>query len=135
MPVVVILEIAALALAGGVVAAAGLGARVPRIASAVLLGAGAASGIALLAALALSEWVLGLALIPLTALATIHFARAVLHRLPGWRGWAATMLLLFVGAALLLSQTPRPLTRGVASGETVAPVQTIQPGASRPVRG
>ena len=134
MPVVV-LELAALALSGTVTAAQALGGRVPGLAAAALHGAGAASGIALLTALAPSEWLLGLALIPLTALAAVHFTRAVLRRLGGWRGWAATAVLLFGAAALLLSQTPRPLTRGLAAGERAAPVRTIQPGGGRPVRG
>ena len=132
---VVVLELAALALSGTVTAAQALGGRVPGLAAAALHGAGAASGIALLTALAPSEWLLGLALIPLTALAAVHFTRAVLRRLGGWRGWAATAVLLFGAAALLLSQTPRPLTRGLAAGEHAAPVRTIQPGAGRPVRG
>lgn len=134
MPVVA-LELAALALAGGVIAASGFGARVPKLAGGVLLGAGSASGIALLAALDPSEWVLGLALVPLTALTCVHFARAVLRRLGGWRGWCATVALLLLGAALLLSQTPRPLARGAVGSPVATPAQTIQPGASRPVRG
>lgn len=125
----------ALAAAGAVVAAVALGARVPTVVVSVVTGVGAASGMTLLAALSPSEWVLGLALIPLTALSMVHFARGVLGRLPGWRGWAAMTALLLLGAALLFSQTPRPLTRGALDLPAAAPAQTIQPGASRPVRG
>ena len=130
----VLAELGALALGGVLVAGGAFGLRVGEAVGGVVYGVACASGLALLSAIAPSEWVLGLALVPLTALNGVVFGRVVRRRLPGWRGWTATVLLLFVGAALLLSQTPRPLTRAAIVGDD-APVRTITPGASRPVRG
>ena len=135
MRAVVLAELAALALSGVTIAAVAVGVRVRSLFVGAVTGVGAAAGIALLAALAASEWPLGLTLVPLTALSAVYFARGVLARLDGWRGWTAVAMLLLLGAALLLSRTPRPLTRAVLAGAEAAPAQTIQPGASRPVRG
>lgn len=131
----VLAELGALALAGVTVIATAFGARVGRLLAGVVFGGATSAGIALMVALPASEWVVGLALIPLTALSAVYFSRTVLGQLGGWRGWVAVAALLLLGSALLLSRTPQPLTRGVLIGAEPAPARSITPGSSTPVRG
>ena len=134
MPGAVIAQIGALALAGVTVVASAYRVPVGRWVGGIVYGIATASGVSLMVALPAADWLLGLALIPLTVLSAIHFARVVQRWKRGWVGWAVMLALLMVGAAALLSQTPVPLTRAVLTGDET-PVRTITPGASRPVRG
>ena len=104
----------------------------------VFLGASVAGG-ALLASLAVSEWVLMLALLPITALSVVRFTMLARGWWGGWRLLVFTALALTAGILLCLPLLPRPLDRGalfegLRGAEPTHAPDSISPDAFTPVR-
>ena len=98
------------------------------------------AGAALLIALADSEWLFALALVPITILCLLRFAMLARRWWTGWRLTAVTCVLVGVGIGLSVPFMPFPLDRTVIVRElqgidgVSAPPDTIDPEALRPVR-
>ncbi len=134
-----ILVAAALLLAAEVWGGPLVGARRPlRALAAVTFGAASIAGATLLTALAGGEWLLALALIPLTTLSILRMGGLVLPRARPWTRVALVGVVLAVGVAAALQVVPVPLTRGHLAGTVQTHTverQTVRPYVSRPVRG
>lgn len=109
-----------------------------RVRAYVFLAAAVAGG-ALLVTLAASEWLLMLALLPITALSVVRFTMLAQGWWRGWRLVVFTAVALVVGILACLPWLPRPLDRGaiIEGFRTVQPTHapdTISPDAFSPVR-
>ena len=101
----------------------------------VLFGLAACAGGTLLVALPLAEWVLLLALLPLTTIALVRFLTLLTERLPGWRGVAVAAVAVVVGVAAGVQTVPVPLTRAhIQSALPGTPPPSANPNAGRLVR-
>ncbi|HLA63532.1 MAG TPA: hypothetical protein VK610_03845 [Rhodothermales bacterium] len=101
--------------------------------------AAAVSGGALLFALAASEWVLMLALLPITVLSVARFAMLARGWWAGWRLVVFTAVALTLGILACLPWLPRPLDRrafikGMQGVEPTRAPDSISPDAFSPVR-
>ena len=98
--------------------------------------AGAASaGGTLLVALPWEEWVLILALLPLTAICVVRLLALVSERVPGLRGAALAGAILALGVIAGTNVVPIPLTRAaIQSALPGLPPPSALPDAGRLVR-
>jgi len=101
--------------------------------------AAAAAGSALLVSVSHSEWMLLLALAPITLLSVLRFTMLANGWWTGWRLPMYTVLLLLVAVAACLPFLPRPLDRGallngLRGGRPAFVPDSISPDALRPVR-
>lgn len=95
----------------------------------------AAAGGTLLVALPLSEWVLILALVPLTSISLIRAWTLVSTSLPGWRGMALVTAAVLMAVAVGVQTVPIPLTRDhIQSALPGGPPPSAHPDAGRLVR-
>jgi hypothetical protein len=109
-----------------------------RIRAAIFFVAGVSGG-ALLVAISAREWMLMLALAPITVLSVLRFAMLANGWWAGWRLPVYTAVLLLVGIAACLPWMPRPLDRSallesIRGGRPTFVPDTISPDALRPVR-
>ena len=94
---------------------------------------------ALLVAVSSREWMLMLALAPITVLSILRFAMLANGWWAGWRLSVYTAVVLAIGITACLPWMPRPLDRAAlletirGGAPTFAP-DTISPDALRPVR-
>jgi hypothetical protein len=106
--------------------------------AAVFFAASVAGG-ALLVAVSSQEWLLMLALAPITVLSLLRFAMLASGWWTGWRLSVYTAVLLLAGVAACLPWMPRPLDRAalleslLRTSPTFVP-DTISPDVTRPVR-
>lgn len=97
--------------------------------------AAASAGGALLVALPWAEWLLMLALVPLTSICLIRFVSLLQERVPGWRGAAMAGAVLAVGLIGGTSALPVPLTRAeIQAALPGTPPLSAHPDAGRLVR-
>ena len=109
-----------------------------RAAGRVVYGAAAIAGATLLTALSGREWVLAVALVPLTTLCVLRFGGLVRTEGRLWERVALVGVVLAVGVAAALQLVPVPLTRAHLSGQPAAhPMErpSARPFVDAPVRG
>ena len=95
----------------------------------------ACAGGTLLVALPSGEWVLLLALLPLTTISLLRFLALLTGRLPGWQGLAVAAVVVVVGVAIGVRTVPVPLTRAhIQAALPGAPPPSALPNAGRLVR-
>lgn len=95
----------------------------------------ASAGGALLVVLPWSEWLLMLALVPLTSICLIRFVALLRYRIPGWRGTAFASAVLVVGVIIGSTALPSPLTRAeIQSALPGGEPSSAHPDAGRLVR-
>lgn len=100
----------------------------------------AIAGATLLIALADGEWLLALALVPITFLSLLRFSMVARQWWTGWRLPVYTCTLIALGIVLMLPLMPYPLNRTFVLEElnlidrTLGRPDTIDPEAVRPVR-
>jgi hypothetical protein len=109
-----------------------------RVRAAVFFAAGVAGG-SLLVAVSPREWMLMLALAPITVLSILRFAMLANGWWAGWRLSVYTAVLLAIGITACLPWMPRPLDRAalletIRGGRPTFAPDTISPDALRPVR-
>lgn len=112
--------------------------RAARLAAAVTFSGAGIAGATLLTALSGREWMLALALVPLTTLSIVRFGGLVLPEAAAWKRIVLVGVVMTIGVVAALQVVPVPLTRGHLSGTVeMHPVErsTIRPYAGRPVRG
>jgi hypothetical protein len=108
-------------------------------ARAAIFFAGAVAGSALLVTVSPREWMLLLALGPITLLSVLRFAMLANGWWTGWRLTVYTAALLLAAVALCMPWMPRPLDRGallegLRGGRPTFAPDSISPDALRPVR-
>ncbi len=101
--------------------------------------AGSIAGGALLIAVSSREWLLLLALAPITVLSLLRFAMLASGWWSGWRLSVYTAALLLEGVAASTTFMPRPLDRtallnSLTRGAPASAPDTISPDVARPVR-
>ena len=102
---------------------------------ALVYGAASVAGAALLAALSGAEWVLALALVPLTALSVLRFWTLFAPSASARARTLAVGVVLVLGVLAALQVVPIPLTRVHLSGADAADAPpTVRPRAGRAVR-
>ena len=112
--------------------------RSTRVRAGIFFAASVAGG-ALLVALSAQEWLLILALAPITVLSLIRFGMLAHGWWSGWRLSLYTAALLLLGIAACLPWLPSPLDRaailqGLRGGRPASVPDTISPDAHTPVR-
>ena len=103
-----------------------------------VFGVASVAGATLLTALSGREWLLALALVPLTTLSVLRFGGLALPRARPWQRIAVVGVVLAVGVVAALQVVPVPLTRGHLSGTVETHTverSTVRPYVGRPVRG
>ena len=108
-------------------------------ARAVVFFTASVAGGALLIAISSREWLLLLALAPITVLSLLRFAMLASAWWSGWRLSIYTAVLLLAGVASCLPWMPRPLDRAtllesLMRGSPASIPDSISPDVSRPVR-
>jgi hypothetical protein len=109
-----------------------------RLRAGIFFAAGVAGG-TLLVAVSPREWMLMLALAPITVLSILRFAMLANGWWAGWRLSVYTAVLLALGVTACLPWMPRPLDRAalletIRGGRPTFAPDTISPDALRPVR-
>lgn len=109
--------------------------RTARWAAAGTFAGAASAGTGLLLALPWSEWVLMVALLPLTTICTVRFVSLARGHAPGWRIAVICGVVLATGTISVVEVLPYPLTRAAIQATVPgSPHPSVLPEAGRLVR-
>ena len=104
-------------------------------AGAAVFACAASAGGTLLVALPWAEWVLIVALLPLTFICIVRFVVLLQSRVSGWRSAVLAGVVLAAGVIAGIQTVPIPLTRAeIQSALPGAPAPSAHPNAGRLVR-